>query len=300
MLFLTAYGICHGFELLALGDSRSGAFNENFEKTGLIINDAIDYVETNSGGCDGILMTGDYVSSGRVDEDWDTWIEVNERAFGYPIYPCIGNHDDEPRSLPWWLFLLEWYDYYSWNYFDTFGVERWYSTTIRDAVHIVSIDSTLEGFDLLTFDGDILEFFQYQWFVKELKRNRDMFTIVIFHEPAYGSHSWDKGHGSNRFMRQRYATECEKYDVEMVLNGHNHWYERVFINDVYHITTGGGGAPLLPDTPFPSDWVEGSQVIDSAYHYLTLSVDEEGIDVFVESIKYNTGEILDSVLIERR
>jgi hypothetical protein len=34
---------CVGFELIVLGDSRSGSGNKNFKKTSAIIKDAIDY-----------------------------------------------------------------------------------------------------------------------------------------------------------------------------------------------------------------------------------------------------------------
>ena len=93
---------------------------------------------------------------------------------------------------------------------------------------------------------------QYDWFIDDLENNNHKPTIVIWHEPAYGSYSWfGQGHGSNRFMRHSYVPLCEYYGVEMIMNGHNHWYERVTVNGIKHITTGGGGGPLAPTSLFP-------------------------------------------------
>ena len=144
-------------------------------------------------------------------------------------------------------------------------------------------------------------------FRKEIMSNADKFTIVLFHEPAYGSHSWfGSGHGSNRFIRERYVSLCEDFDVEMVLCGHNHWYERVFANGIYHITTGGGGAPLLPVSPFPSDRIEGSEVNEMAYHWCVLSIDEDSVrdyvrdSVRVDVIQHETHSLLDSFEVNKR
>lgn len=283
---------CFGFELIVLGDSRSGFGNENFQKTREIINDAIEYTKNNYDKLIGIVMTGDYVGSGKSVDEWEKWRESNEKAFAYPIYPCIGNHDDENTDCPWWSVVCETDNYYDWNYYRTFNVLRWWSVDI-DGLHLVALDSNLEQFDLSFLDGDLLEMLQYLWFVDDLKKNKDKPTIVIWHKPAYGSHTWFwRGHGSNEFMRNRYASICETYGVEMVICGHNHWYERVTINGIKHITTGGAGAPLSPISLLSSDKVEGSEVNITAYHWCVLSISDETIEV--DAIEYETHNILDS------
>lgn len=283
---------CFGFELIVLGDSRSGYGNDDFQKTEEIIIDAIEYTEDNYDELVGIVMVGDYVNSGKNIEEWERWIEVNDRALEYPIYPCIGNHDDENNDCPWWDMLCEMDGYYDWNYYQTFDVVRWWSIDV-EGLHLVSLDSNLERFDLSSLDGDLIEMFQYAWFEDDLKNNEDKRTIVIWHEPAYGSYTWFwQGHGSNRFMRERYVSLCEKYGVEMVICGHNHWYERVTINGIKHITTAGAGAPLLSISLLPWDKVEGSDVNITAYHWCILSVNDETIRVDV--IEHEDHNVLDS------
>jgi hypothetical protein len=78
--------------------------------------------------------------------------------------------------------------------------------------------------------------------------------------------------------------------------GHNHWYERVTVNGIKHITTGGGGAPQAPVSPlFFLDRVKGSQVNKAAYHWCVVSVNEETITVDV--IRHKTHRVLDSFVI---
>lgn len=284
LLVLIFCSPCFGFELMVLGDSRSGMGNEDYQKTEEIINDAVAYTESNYSELVGIVMTGDYVNRGRDEEEWEEWIEANEKAFAYPIYPCIGNHDDEDG------------DYAGWNYYHTFSALRWWSVDIGE-LHLVSLDATLNDFDVFFLYEYVLEMMQYFWCEDDLKAHQDKPTIVIWHSPAYGSYTWFlKGHGSDSFMRERYVPLCEQYGVEMVMCGHNHWYERATVNGIRHITTGGAGAPLLPVSPLPTDKVEGSQVNISAYHWCVVSVGE-GM-VRVDAIEHATHKVLDSFEIE--
>jgi hypothetical protein len=294
LVFCSAPAI-HGFELIIIGDSRSGAGNEYFQRTREVMNDAIAYTERNYQNLSGIVMTGDYVKSGTNDEQWVAWIDANTSAFDYPIYPCPGNHDDENAACEWSDIPCEQEAYYTWNYYNTFNVERWWSTDI-ERLHLISLDSNLEGFDDETHEGDLLEELQYDWFKNDLETNGSRPTLVFWHDPAYASYSWfGKGHGSNGFMRNRYVSLCEQYNVKMIAYGHNHWYERFTVNGIKHVTTGGGGAPLLP-VPFVWDRAEGSEVNKVGYHWCVISV--RGDLMTVKVIQHRTHRILDSFEVD--
>ena len=293
LIALMGLAPCYGFELIILGDSRSGEGNRDFQKTRQVINDAIAYTEDTYDDLVGIVMTGDYVSSGTSDEEWNAWIDANEGAFDYPVYPCLGNHDDESSGCEWWDLSCENAAYLESNYYRAFNVDRWWSTDI-EGIHLVSLDSNLEGFDPQTQRGDFIEESQYNWFLDDLEQNQHKPTVVVWHEPAYASYTWfGQGHGSNIFMRNRYVSLCEQYGVKVILCGHNHWYERVTVNGIKHITTGGGGAPLLPVSPFQAlDRVEGSEVNRSGYHFCVASI-EDGV-MQVDVIRFKTHWIMDS------
>jgi len=154
LFVLIAVSTSHGFELILIGDSRAGAGNEYYQKARHIINDAIAYTERNYENLIGIVMTGVYVKSGKNYEEWAAWVDANARAFDYPIYPCVGNHDDEDAACEWWDVACEQEAYYTWNYYNTLKVERWWSDDV-EGLHLISIDSNLEGFDDETHEGEL-------------------------------------------------------------------------------------------------------------------------------------------------
>jgi hypothetical protein len=91
-------------------------------------------------------------------------------------------------------------------------------------------------------------------------------------------------------MRSRYVSLCERYGVKLIAYAHNHWYERITANGIQHVTTGGGGAPLLP-APFVWDRAEGSEVNKVGYHWCVLSVEDGLLKVTV--VHHWTHRILD-------
>src|SRR5205085_12206770 len=67
-------------------------------------------------------------------------------------------------------------------------------------------------------------------------------------------------------------TECH---VQLVINGHDHDYQRHISKGITYLVTGGGGAPLYdvtPDTPYVKK-------AKKAHHYCELSVDGETMSV---------------------
>jgi len=72
--------------------------------------------------------------------------------------------------------------------------------------------------------------------------------------------------------------------VDIVFNGHDHSYERSYVNGVFYIVTGGGGAPLYEQeraSPY-------SLVFHSAYHFCRLRrlVDTFRVDVFTPELEF--------------
>ena len=70
-----------------------------------------------------------------------------------------------------------------------------------------------------------------QWLAKDLAQNKKNWTIVAFHHPPYtdGSHKSnnpkDSG-GRMKEMRENFTPIFDKYDVDLVISGHSHVYER--------------------------------------------------------------------------
>ncbi|XXF74958.1 discoidin domain-containing protein [Myxococcaceae bacterium GXIMD 01537] len=99
------------------------------------------------------------------------------------------------------------------------GSERYYSFD-WGPVHFVSIDSNC-AIGLASADRCTLAA-QKSWVSADLAATRQPWKVVFFHHPP-----WSSGeHGSQLQMRRQFAPLFEQYNVDLVLTGHDHEYER--------------------------------------------------------------------------
>lgn len=185
-----------------------------------------------------ILNTGDLVAQGSKYEQWkpqyfDPLRGVSEHI---PIFPCLGNHEQN---------AIHYYNYHSVP--DDQG-EVYYSFDYGNA-HIISLNSNARDapFEL----GEK----QTEWLIEDLKKNKDAtWKFVYFHHPLFRSHP-TRGITAQRWVWQ---PVFEEYGVDLVLNGHDHYYMRSYAigrytgeakRGVYHLISGGGGANTYPIVP---------------------------------------------------
>lgn len=117
---------------------------------------------------------------------------------------------------------------------------------------------------------------QWKFAEEDLSQTTKKWKVVVFHIPAYSA----GGHGENKKMQEFTKRIFEKYGVDLVLNGHNHFYQRSKVNGVYHLVLGGGGAPLY--TPKEAPYVEKS-VKD--YHYGIMDVSKDAIKLTIYDLR---------------
>jgi hypothetical protein len=80
---------------------------------------------------------------------------------------------------------------------------------------------------------------QIEWIEKELKNCNSEWKIVFFHHPLYSS---GEKHGSDLRLREVLEPLFVKYNVSVVLNGHDHFYERVKPQKgIQYFVVGSGG-----------------------------------------------------------
>jgi len=166
-----------------------------------------------------LLNSGDLVEDGTKPDQWGAfWDIVEPFARDAYYYPVLGNHERDSEIY--------------FKYFDLpdNGKDgRYYSFTYSNVL-VVGLD-----YDEL-LSGD-----QKNWLIKQLKASDADFKIVVFHIPLYSSGK----RPPNVFLRKIYVPIFKKYGVQLVLNGHDHFYERsVDSNGIQYVVTGGGGAPL--------------------------------------------------------
>lgn len=103
------------------------------------------------------------------------------------------------------------------------GTESYYSYNIGN-VHFISLDSYGTVDDKKMYDTTSQ---QAQWLKQDLENNNLPWTIVYWHHPPYtmGSHNSDVENDLVD-IRSKLLVILEQYQVDLVLCGHSHQYER--------------------------------------------------------------------------
>ncbi|HBN22950.1 MAG TPA: alkaline phosphatase [Holosporales bacterium] len=135
------------------------------------------------------------------------------------FYPTIGNHDVKDGRVSTYL-----------SYFQPPGNGRYYDF-VCGPVHFFSLNSALET------DGNTEDSEQAQWLKEKLEASTAQFKVVYFHHPPYSSGS----HGPSKHMRWPF----KEWDVDVVLSGHEHNYERIERDGIRYVVNGLGGNPYI-------------------------------------------------------
>lgn len=192
-----------------------------------------------------VLHTGDIVyPSGSLDDYRDRYFapykDLLSRA---PVYPAVGNHDygnHIVRTRP------------GRRKFEVYRrIHRkpaYYSFDIGPA-HLVSLDTSRAwGVDAAADIGPGSP--QDAWLREDLAASRAPWNIVLLHVPVHAS----EDHGDHEALRAWLEPLFKKHRVQLVLQGHDHIYERSKpIEGTVFMTVGSGGAKLHPDRDRPRD-----------------------------------------------
>lgn len=95
-------------------------------------------------------------------------------------------------------------------------------------VHFLSLNSEVFDFTL-TYNG-IHE--MRDWIIQDLQQNTQLFTVAYFHQPPYskGSHDSDDAYElAMKAMREEIIPTLEDFDVDMIICGHSHVFERSYL-----------------------------------------------------------------------
>ena len=80
---------------------------------------------------------------------------------------------------------------------------------------------------------------QLKWLEDELKKSSEKWKIAFFHHPLYSS---ARTHGSQLKLREVLEPLFIQYNVSLVLNGHDHTYERIKPqNGIQYFVEGSSG-----------------------------------------------------------
>jgi hypothetical protein len=220
-----------------------------------------------------IISVGDLVNNGNNESDWDNqffdpaYVNIQEILASLPYQSCMGNHEGSGVLFS--------------KYFPYPFVDGRYWSFDYGPAHFVVVDQYTSygpGSGQLT------------WIGNDLASTTKLWKFIYLHEPGWSAGG---GHSNNTSVQNYIQPLCEQYDVSIVFAGHNHYYSRAVVNNIQHITTGGGGAPLhQPNGGYPN-------VVSTAeeHHFCKVEIDENTLNFTAVT---RTGEVIDSFTIEKQ
>ncbi len=151
----------------------------------------------------------------------------------------------------------------------------------------------LPGVELLFLDANRPDQSQGAWLDRQLGAPGPAFRVIVFHQPAY---SCGTEHGSTRAVIRRWVPIIERHRVALVLNGHEHDYQRfTSAAGVTYVVTGGGGKGLYP--VFRScGGVPARQAWAVRHHFVAVEVRRGSLSLTAVA---EDGSVLDRAVLTR-
>jgi hypothetical protein len=149
------------------------------------------------------------------------------------LWPIAGNHEYSDAGIANYL-----------GYFSLPGNERWYDVRMGP-VHFFMLDSD----EALRNSADMAA--QKAWLQPAMAASDAPFKVVAVHHPPYTS----SARGPYAGMRWPFR----EWGADLVLNGHDHYYERLEVDGLPYVVNGIGGQSV---TAFPA-----TAVAQSRAHY---------------------------------
>lgn len=204
-----------------------------------------------------LLHAGDWTNNDS-EEAWD--LEFFNRNYesnidlqsSIPIMGCKGNHEQSG---------IQYNKYWPYNYQNS---GDFYSFDYGIA-HIAVIDLYTD----FSTDSE-----QLLWLQNDLETSNNIWNFILLHEPAYTDTS---AHKNNIDVQNYIVPICIDNNVKLIFGGHNHYYAHCYIDNIHHLTLGGGGAPLYG----VNQTGEGLVLSESSLHFskITLSDSQAIIEI---------------------
>jgi len=137
--------------------------------------------------------------------------------------------------------------------------------------------------ELIVLDSTAITTAQTRWLGRMLARRSLLRRVVVFHHPPYTC----GGHRGSRTVQRSWVPLFERYDVRLVLSGHDHNYQRFRKRGVTYVVHGGGGAGAYRLRSCPKGYP--ARIRARATHgFLHLTVAPAAVDVVVMDVSGQT------------
>jgi len=224
-----------------------------------------------------VLMLGDNIYDSHTARDYETKFEEPYRPLldaGVQFYAAIGNHDD-PAEANYSKFNMSGQLYYTFR-----KSERRLQALVGAAVRFFVLDSR-------SLDPEQLE-----WFRRELAASGSDWKIAYFHHPLYTSGRYQR---TARTLRLTLEPILIAGDVDVVLTGHEHFYERLVPqHGIFYFISGAAGSLRPGDIQQSGLTARG---FDRDYHFMLMEI--SGQELFFQAID-RSGNTIDAGVISHR
>jgi hypothetical protein len=210
------------------------------------------------GNIDGDVITfGDNTQLNGTAQEFADCYNPTWGVYKYKTHPSPGNHDYNTANAQ--------------PYYDYFGVPEYYSYD-TGFWHLISLNSEID------ISSNSV---QVQWLRADLEAHRNICILAYWHRPRFSSSTV---HPNDPSLDALWDVLYE-YNVDVVLNGHNHLYERFAPQNPqavadpqgireFTVGTGGGGTLYAYGNP-----IANSEVINNqTYGVIKLTLHQYSYD----------------------
>ena len=215
-----------------------------------------------------VLLVGDNLYGGEKPEDYKTKFEDVYRPLidqQVKFYASLGNHDEPAQRF--------------YEHFNMDGKEYYRFTRANVAFYALN--------------SNYMDKKQIDWLQSELAKDQSDWKIAFFHHPPYSSGG---KHGSSTQLRKIVEPIFTRYNVNVVLAGHEHFYERIKPQKgIFYFISGAGGKLRKGDVKRGSPLTAKAYDADMSFMLVEIAKDSMHFQVLSR-----TGETVDSGVLPRQ
>jgi len=215
-----------------------------------------------------VVMLGDNLYGAETPRDFQQKFELPYKALldnGVKFYAALGNHDDPNQRF--------------YKQFNMNG-QKYYTFKPRNGVRFFALDS------------NYMDRPQLQWLENELKASGSDWKICFFHHPLYSS---GDRHGPSLELRAILEPLLIKYGVNLVLSGHEHFYERIKPQrDIYYFILGSSAKLRTGGIGVSSELTVKGFARDRTFMLMEIAGDQLHFQTLTR-----TGALIDSGILDQ-
>lgn len=260
--------IAYPFTFIAYGDSREPAGDEREKIITRIIEEKPSFV----------VHLGDMVREGTV-EQWAIFDDFDGRIMdsAIPFYPVLGNHELYDKRPGPALSSEEKLSHF-FKRFPFLEGRHWYSFRYGNS-RFLMLDTNIDY-----SPGSP----QYDWLLKELKKQAPGFLFAAFHHPPYTKCSGKEARAAEKVLSGVFESYEEEglIKADIVFAAHVHNYERYRYNGINYVVSAGGGAPQYAVDRDDADFYASP---GDTFHFCRVTVSESEVAFEMVRLDEDTG-----------